>query len=409
MKVPEIRIEGYNGGWKHLLLKDCLLINVSKNKGGKYGKEQVLSVSDDFGVVNQIKHLGRSYAGSSIENYKILALGQIVYTKSPLKEKPYGIIKVNRGDVGIVSVLYAIYDTVEGICPDYIERYFEPNFRINKYFLPLICKGAKNTMNISDENALKGYINIPDLGEQQAIVDYFQSLDSIISATSKKIEKLKQTKAVSLVSMFPQKGETKPRVRFKGFDGDWKCVNLRDISHKVITKNSNNLYRTTLTNSAEHGIINQLDFFDYEVSNNENIVDYYVVENNDFVYNPRTSVTAPVGPINRNKLGYTGVMSPLYYVFKVHDINKDYLSYFFQTRLWHRFMLDNGNSGARFDRLSITDDIFTLMPILMPDSEKEQQVIADFFFSLDSQITLETERLEKLKCIKIACLDKMFV
>ena len=134
-----------------------------------------------------------------------------------------------------------------------------------------------------------------------------------------------------------------------------------------------------------------------------------MVENDDFVYNPRISVTAPVGPINRNKLGYTGVMSPLYYVFKTHGVNKEYLSYFFQTTLWHRFMFDNGNTGARFDRLSITDDVFTLMPILVPNSVQEQQAIANFFSSLEEQISLELKCLKKLKRVKSACLDKMFV
>lgn len=229
MKVPEIRIKGYDREWKHLLLKDCLLINVSKNKGNKYGKEHVLSVSDDVGVVNQIKHLGRSYAGSSVENYKILKPNQVVYTKSPLKEKPYGIIKVNKGESGIVSVLYAIYDAVEGVCPNYIERYFEPNFRINRYLLPLISKGAKNTINISDENALKGYINIPDFNEQQDIANYFQLLDDIILSTTKKIKKLKQTKEASLVVMFPQKGETEPKVRFKGFKDEYSSMPASEL------------------------------------------------------------------------------------------------------------------------------------------------------------------------------------
>ena len=316
---------------------------------------------------------------------------------------------MNKGDSGIVSVLYAIYDAVEGVCPNYIERYFEPNFRINRYLLPLISKGAKNTMNISDENALKGYISIPDFDEQQDIVNYFQSLDAIILATTKKIEKLKRMKEASFVAMFPQKGETMPKVRFKGFEDDWNCVRLKDISQKVTLKNANNNYQITLTNSAEHGVINQLDFFDHEISNNSNISGYYVVENDDFVYNPRISVTAPVGPINRNKLGYTGVMSPLYYVFKTHGVNKEYLSYFFQTTLWHRFMFDNGNTGARFDRLSITDDVFTLMPILVPNSVQEQQAIANFFSSLEEQISLELKCLKKLKRVKSACLDKMFV
>ena len=189
----------------------------------------MLSVSDDVGVVNQIKHLGRSYAGSSVENYKILKPNQVVYTKSPLKEKPYGIIKVNKGESGIVSVLYAIYDAVEGVCPNYIERYFEPNFRINRYLLPLISKGAKNTINISDENALKGYINIPDFNEQQDIANYFQLLDDIILSTTKKIKKLKQTKEASLVVMFPQKGETEPKVRFKGFKDEYSSMPASEL------------------------------------------------------------------------------------------------------------------------------------------------------------------------------------
>ena len=136
---------------------------------------------------------------------------------------------------------------------------------------------------------------------------------------------------------------------------------------------------------------------------------YYIVENNDFVYNPRISASAPVGPINRNQLGYAGVMSPLYYVFRVYGMSKDYLSVFFKTTLWHKFMKDNGNSGARFDRLSITDDVFVQMPISYPKDIQEQQHIASFFTSLDKQISLQEKRLEKLKQIKAACLDKMFV
>lgn len=250
---------------------------------------------------------------------------------------------------------------------------------------------------------------LPYKAEQQQIASYFKSLDILIQSTTKKIASLNQLKSASLISMFPQVGETKPRVRFKGFKEDWKVKKLCEISKKVTTKNRELKYNITLTNSAECGIISQLDFFNHKISNNNSISSYYVVENDDFVYNPRISATAPVGPISRNRLGYTGVMSPLYYVFKVYDIDNDYLSYFFQTRIWHKYMFDNGNSGARFDRLSITDDIFGKMPIISPTDLAEQRQIASFFRSLDTQIFLETQRLEKLKQIKSACLDKMFV
>ena len=116
----------------------------------------------------------------------------------------------------------------------------------------------------------------------------------------------------------------KPKIRFKGFEGEWKEEPLKTFFTKVTKKNTKMQYSAVLTNSAEHGIIDQRDYFDFDVANSNNIGGYYIVEPNDFVYNPRVSVTAPVGPINRNRLGYAGVMSPLYLVFKIDGINKVY-------------------------------------------------------------------------------------
>ena len=407
---PKIRIKGFNDAWEYSYLYNCLEISTEVNKENKYGKDEVLSVSDDFGVVNQIKHLGRSYAGKSVSGYKILLPGQIVYTKSPLRDKPFGIIKENNYQAGIVSVLYAVYNVKEGIFSKYIQRYFEPKQRINKYLVPLVNKGAKNSMNISDEMSLNGKITKPvTICEQQAICSYFDKVDELISTASSRLASLKQVKEASLQAMFPQKGEIVPKIRFKGFEGEWEEVKLKDISTKVIEKNRLNNISITLTNSAEYGIINQRDFFDHDVSNTDNVSGYFIVQPNDFVYNPRISTLAPVGPINMNKLGYAGVVSPLYYVFRVIGINKSFLDIYFHTNVWHKFMKDNGNTGARFDRLSINNEMFYEMPIYCPRDENEQQHIASYFTSLDKQIALQMQRLEKLKQIKAACLDKMFV
>ena len=245
--------------------------------------------------------------------------------------------------------------------------------------------------------------------ERDLLASYFQHLDILIQSTSKKIESLNQVKAASLQSMFPQEGETTPRVRFKGFEGEWSICPLKYFAKKSTEKNISMDYTITLTNSAEYGVINQRDFFDHDISNDDHINGYYVIHHDDFVYNPRVSTAAPVGPISRNRLGYSGVMSPLYLIFRVNGINKDFLSYYFKTMLWHNYMKLEGNTGARFDRLAISDEQFFNMPICVPKDEKEQTVIASFFTALDSQITLQTQRLEKLKQIKAACLDKMFV
>jgi len=209
--TPRLRFKGFEGEWEKKLLSDCLEISEEKNFDNQFGIEDVLSVSDDYGVVNQIEHLGRSYAGKSVSGYKILRPGQIVYTKSPLRAKPYGIIKENTGKAGIVSVLYAVYNPKEGIAPEYIHYYFDPAWRLNAYMRPLVNKGAKNTMNISDETALTGYILIPkEIEEQRRIASFLQRLDTQMKLHQEQFERLSKLKSACLDSMFPADSEKCP-------------------------------------------------------------------------------------------------------------------------------------------------------------------------------------------------------
>lgn len=122
-----------------------------------------------------------------------------------------------------------------------------------------------------------------------------------------------------------------PRIRFNGFDDMWQRIKLSDISVKVIEKNVKNDFDIVLTNSAEFGIIPQRDFFDKDIANLKSLNGYYVVQPNDFVYNPRISNKAPVGPIKANFLNTTGVMSPLYYVFRTQNIDVFFLAKYFDS------------------------------------------------------------------------------
>ena len=176
----------------------------------------------------------------------------------------------------------------------------------------------------------------------------------------------------------------------------WEQRKLGDIADRVTEKNASLEVSETFTNSAEFGIISQRDFFDHDITNKENIGNYFIVRPEDFVYNPRISVTAPVGPINRNKLGRNGVMSPLYTVFRPHDVSNTYLEYFFKTNRWHAFMQFNGDSGARSDRFSIGTDLFYEMPIPAP-SFNEQEKIGSFFANLSDLITLHQSKAESWK------------
>ena len=198
-----------------------------------------------------------------------------------------------------------------------------------------------------------------------------------------------------------------PSIRFRGFDDAWEQRKLSEITDKVTEKNAGLQYVETFTNSAEFGIISQRDFFDHDIAKLGSLDGYYIVKNEDFVYNPRISTSAPVGPINRNKLGRTGVMSPLYTVFRLHDIDTTYLEYFFKCGYWHSFMNFNGDSGARSDRFSIRDNVFFQMPIPIPDID-EQRKIGELLTCLDNLITLHQRKFEKLTNVKKSMLKKMF-
>lgn len=168
----------------------------------------------------------------------------------------------------------------------------------------------------------------------------------------------------------------------------WEQRELGEFSKKITTKNAGGDLSETFTNSAEQGVISQLDYFDHDITNDANISSYYVVQPDIFVYNPRISVTAPCGPINRNRLNRAGVMSPLYTVFSVDEsVDKTYLEHYFKTSRWHDFMFLEGNSGARSDRFSISDTTFFEMPIWCPKIP-EQRAVAKQLETTDSLIAL---------------------
>lgn len=255
-------------------------------------------------------------------------------------------------------------------------------------FIELFVAGGNGAIGNLNKNDLDNQeIAIPSEEEQKIIGAFFRQLDHLIALHQRKCDKLQKTKKSMLEKMFPQNEAKKPEIRFKGFNDDWEQCKLSDIADKVTEKNAGLQYIETLTNSAEFGIISQRDFFDHDISKMASLDGYYVVRNEDFVYNPRISVTAPVGPINRNKLGRTGVMSPLYTVFRPHDIDTTYLEHFFKSNYWHSFMNFNGDSGARSDRFSIKDNVFFEMSIPTPDIE-EQRRIGRYLTNFDHLIAL---------------------
>lgn len=249
---------------------------------------------------------------------------------------------------------------------------------------------------------------IPSFPEQQMVGKFFYNVDNLITLHQRKLDDLKSLKSGLLQKMFPKPGSAFPEVRFPEFTDPWEQRKLGDFSTKVSSKNIDGVYSNTLTNSAEYGIIDQNDYFDKSISNPDNIKGYYIVHLDDFVYNPRISNLAPCGPIKRNKQYKTGIMSPLYTVFKVRDVDKSFLEVYFETDNWHPFMRFHGDTGARSDRFAIKDKSFFEMPIMLP-SGLEQTKISNLFNIIDKAITLHQRKLENLKLLKQGLLQQMFV
>ena len=152
--------------------------------------------------------------------------------------------------------------------------------------------------------------------------------------------------------------------------------------------------------------MDQRDFFDKDIAIQGNLESYFVVELGSYVYNPRISATAPVGPISKNKIG-TGVMSPLYTVFKFKDDNNDFYEHYFKTTGWHTYMRQAASTGARHDRMAISSESFIAMPLPV-SSPEEQQKIADCLSSLDELIAAQARKVDALKTHKKGLMQQLF-
>lgn len=197
-----------------------------------------------------------------------------------------------------------------------------------------------------------------------------------------------------------------PELRFPGFEGEWEVKTLGEIANKCNSRNKDKIETRVFTNSATEGVVDQNAYFDKDIAVKENTDNYHIVDKDDFVYNPRISSSAPVGPISRNKIG-RGIMSPLYTVFRFKSENIDYLEFFFQTNIWHKYLKQVANYGARFDRMAINTEDFYSMPIFVP-SLPEQQKIAECLSSVDDRIQAEADKLQALKEHKKGLMQQLF-
>lgn len=412
-KVPEVRFKGFKLAWKKTPLSEYMTVSNEKNVSNTYDKYDIYSVSREYGVVNQIEYQGKSFAGASLTGYGVVHTWDVVYTKSPLKLQPYGIIKTNKTQNGIVSALYGVFTPNGNVDANFVQTYFELDQRLNDYLRPLVNKGAKNTLLISDEDAIKGNVIFPQKDEQEKIVKMFNTLDTLIRKLEQKLEKLRSIKQSLLNQMFinVNRGGYTPLIRFKGFEDEWSVIALNDISERITRKNTNNESSLPLTISAQYGLINQNDFFNSRIASKD-VSGYYLIKKGEFAYNKSTSDGYPVGAVKRLDKYEMGVLSTLYIIFalKKEKLKSDFLSTFFETGKWHEHIYQCASEGARnHGLLNISSDDFLKLKILAPKAKNEQALISEFVMLMDRLVNESTDKLSKFRSMKHSLLQKMFI
>ncbi|MFV8515707.1 restriction endonuclease subunit S [Mycoplasma sp. Z244B] len=386
--VPEIRFKGFNEDWNVNRLSSYLSVVVRRNEQLSYSQNEVLSVSKDSGVINQIKYLGRSYAGSDLRNYKILELSHIVYTKSPLNETPFGIIKTNNYEQGIVSTLYATYEPSSVCHPNFIEHYFSKYDRLNNYLHPLVNKGAKNTLLIRDEAALGGYVIFPSFDEQQKISDLLDNLAMLIQSQELKLKKLNEVKQSLLIKMFASKNQKFPEIRFKGFVDAW--------SHKLV---KNLGYISTGNSNTQDSNINGI--YPFFIRSDK------LLKSDKYLYDEEAVITIGDGNIGKVFHYVNGKFDLHQRCYKISNFNNilgKYFYWYFSSNFYERVIKMSAKATVDSVRLEMIAD----MDICYPFDIKEQLKISAFLDSLDSLISSQELKLEKLNNIKQALLEKMF-
>lgn len=411
MAVPKLRFRAEDGSefpeWEEKRLGNYLKENRNRNTDNKYSKTDVLSVSGDYGVVNQIEFQGRSFAGKNVSQYHILPYQGIVYTKSPLKASPYGIIKSNQGNEGIVSTLYAVFDCRSNCNSRFVDYYFSLNERLNRYLKPLVNIGAKHDMKINNDRFLSGLVYFPSLPEQQKIADFLSTIDSIISSQKKELAAWEQRKKGVMQKLFSQE------VRFKADDGsdfpEWEEKRLGEISNRVTRKNLNCETNVPLTISGSYGLIDQRLFFNKIVAA-EDLSKYYLLKKGEFAYNRSSSIGYDYGAIKRLTNYEQGAVSTLYLCFSTNNnVNDNFLLWYFESGKWHKYAQTVCAEGARnHGLLNISANDFFDLPVIFP-ALPEQQKIADCLSSIDEVIQKEKEELEKWQELKKGLLQQMFV
>lgn len=389
---PKIRVKGCLDDWDNIPLGKLFRESNDRSSDG-----ELLSVSLRYGVVKASLNGRFDNSSEDKSHYKVVNIGDIAYNTMRMWQGACGVSNFN----GIVSPAYTVITPLSNLVQTFFIRLFKnkrtlKSFRVNSQGL------TSDTWNLKYPLFREINVYYPiSQSEQKLISTFFDVLDNKMEIVISRLASLKQVKEASLQAMFPQKGETVPKIRFKGFEGEWVITKAAEIFKTVNERNFSGL--PVLSATQDKGMVTR-ESIGYNIFHDKaNESTYKHIRPGQFVMHLRSFQ----GGFAHSAI--EGICSPAYTImeFKDKEVNHDlYWKYVLASKHFIK-SLEMITYGIR-DGRTISFDEFKEMVFLVPKVE-EQQHIASYFTSLDKQIALQTQRLEKLRQIKAACLDKMFV
>lgn len=390
MKEPKIRFKGFSGEWKDLPFSEIAERTSSTGKTGSLPGIEFEDIVSGEGCLNK-----DVYQKDCRKYGKIFREGDILFGKLRPYLKNILLAEFRGIAIGDFWVLRP--------CDN--DSKFIYNLVNSEAFMRVANVSSGSKMPRADWNLVSStmFLLPQDKVEQELIGKYFTFLDAQISASTSRLASLKQVKAACLQAMFPQEGETVPKIRFKGFEGEWKKVKF-GILLKECTDKSTSEDEDILLSSAINGVFLNSELFGHQRGRSN--IGYRKVRRNMLILSAQN---LHLGNANVNLRFEHGLVSPAYKIYDLYNVLPEFMYHWIKREETKKFFLDATTAGASLCRKNIVWTDLYKQNILLPKSDTEQQSIASFFTSLDRQIALHTQRLEKLKQIKAACLDKMFV
>ena len=409
-KTPRIRFKGFTDDWEQRKLGELVDRVVRKNTNNE--STLPLTISAQYGLVNQILYFNNRVASRDVSNYYLVLNGEFAYNKSTSDGYPFGAVKrLDLYEKGVLSTLYIVFAPKEDhqIDSDFLTVFFDTD-RWYKGVAERASEGARNhgLLNISAENFFDIDLSMPeDIAEQKQIGAIIRNLDHLITLHQRKLEKLKIVKKAMLENCFPKNGEKVPKFRFSGFTGDWEQRKLRDVADIV--------GGSTPSTAISEYWDGDIDWYAPAEITDQIFVNSSQKKITTEGLNNSSAKMLPVGTVlftSRAGIGKTAILTKegcTNQGFQSIIPHKDELDSYFIFSLTDELKRYGETVGAGSTFVEVSGKQMANMTISIPATMGEQRQIGTYFRNLDNLITLHQRKLEKLKIIKKSFLEKMFV